>query len=109
MGKEHQKGVRSDRIVKLKCPLCGNVHTATEYHSQSLKRWKTIKKMPANKINCWFECPSCREASKGIDLIPIVEKGGEVTGEGWFAYYHIPLEEGVVSDVESPVPALSGG
>lgn len=106
MSKSHQKGVKSPRTVELRCPLCGKVHTATEYHNQSLRRWKTIKKLPANKQNCWFECPSCHEASRGIDLIPIVKKEGQVIGEGWFVYYHTPLEGGEAANAQSEVPIM---
>jgi predicted RNA-binding Zn-ribbon protein involved in translation (DUF1610 family) len=93
----------------LKCPLCGKIHSATEWHNTAQKRWKTIRKLPSNKQNCWFECPSCGETSKGIELVPVVSVGGQVTGEGWFAYYHTPSEKEEVTDVatQSEVPAMS--
>ena len=76
------------RRISFRCPLCKEVHTVSEWHKQSLTRWKTIKKMPANRNSCWYDCPSCKVASKGENLIPIIYRGDTIE-EGLFAFYHI--------------------
>lgn len=64
---------------KFKCAWCGKLHTAEEWNTSTFNFYSEFEgltiekfeiiKMPHNKNNGCYVCPTCNRAMDGVDII----------------------------------------